>query len=163
MDKILNYINGEHKTPLSEHWIDNYDPSIGKIYSLIPDSDEKDVELAYQAADKAFPIWSNTSKEERSKIMLKIVLKIKEKAKELAIAESVDNGKPVSLAEHVDIPRASSNMEFFATGILTLCVRKPPAKRCSHQLYHKKTNWGGWVYLPLEFTIVFIYGKIAQH
>ena len=134
MDKILNYINGEHKAPLSEHWIDNYDPSIGKIYSLIPDSDEKDVELAYQAADKAFPIWSNTSKEERSKIMLKIALKIKENAKELAIAESVDNGKPVSLAEHVDIPRASSNMEFFATGILHYASE-------SHQLNDVAINY----------------------
>ena len=134
MDKILNYINGEHKAPLSDLWIDNYDPSIGKVYSLIPDSDEKDVELAYQAADKAFPIWSNTSKEDRSKIMLKIALKIKEKAKELAIAESVDNGKPVSLAEHVDIPRASSNMEFFATGILHYASE-------SHQLNDVAINY----------------------
>ena len=134
MDKVLNYINGEHKAPLSELWIDNYDPSIGKVYSLIPDSDEKDVELAYQAADKAFPIWSNTSKEERSKIMLKIALKIKENAKELAIAESVDNGKPVSLAEHVDIPRASSNMEFFATGILHYASE-------SHQLNDVAINY----------------------
>jgi aminomuconate-semialdehyde/2-hydroxymuconate-6-semialdehyde dehydrogenase len=118
MIKILNYINGEIQSPISDQWIANFDPSIGEIYSQIPDSDERDVDLAYQAAAKAFPIWSSTSKEERSRIMLDIALKIKEHAVELALAESVDNGKPVSLANQVDIPRASSNMEFFATGIL---------------------------------------------
>ena len=118
MLKILNYINGESQSPISDQWIDNFDPSIGKIYSQIPDSDEGDVELAYQAAAKAFPVWSSTSKEERSRIMLDIALKIKEHAGELALAESIDNGKPVSLANQVDIPRASSNMEFFATAIL---------------------------------------------
>ena len=118
MLKILNYINGESQSPISDQWIDNFDPSIGEIYSQIPDSDEGDVELAYQAAEKAFPVWSSTSKEERSRIMLDIALKIKEHATELALAESVDNGKPVSLANQVDIPRASSNMEFFATAIL---------------------------------------------
>ncbi len=118
MLKILNYINGESQSPISDQWIDNFDPSIGKIYSQIPDSDEEDVELAYQAAEKAFPVWSSTSKEERSRIMLDIALKIKEHAGELALAESIDNGKPVSLANQVDIPRASSNMEFFATAIL---------------------------------------------
>ena len=46
MLKLLNYIDGEHQPPLSEQWIDNYDPSIGKVYSIIPDSDEKDIELA---------------------------------------------------------------------------------------------------------------------
>ncbi len=118
MLKILNYINGNHHSPASNQWIDNYDPSIGKAYSLIPDSDEKDIELAYKSAKEAFPIWSKTPKEERSRIMLDLAKKIKENSNELALAESIDNGKPVSLAKKIDIPRASSNMEFFATGIL---------------------------------------------
>lgn len=118
MLKIKNYINGELLEPLAKQYIDNYNPSTGKVYSLIPDSDEKDVELATQAALKAFPGWSNTPKDERSHILLKISDLIEKNLDRLAIAESIDNGKPVSLAKTVDIPRAASNFHFYATGIL---------------------------------------------
>jgi aminomuconate-semialdehyde/2-hydroxymuconate-6-semialdehyde dehydrogenase len=118
MQKIKNYINGELIEPVGKQYIDNYNPAIGKVYSLIPDSDEKDVELATQAALKAFPGWSNTPKDERSRIMLKIADLIEKNLDRLAIAESIDNGKPVSLAKAVDIPRAAANFHFYATGIL---------------------------------------------
>ena len=118
MEKMLNYINGELVGPISGSYLDNYNPSIGKVYSQIPDSNEKDVDLAYAAANEAFLGWSNTSKEERSKIMMRIADLIEENLQELAKAESMDNGKPVKLAKHVDIPRAASNMRFFATAIL---------------------------------------------
>ena len=118
MEKILNYINGELVEPINSSYLDNYNPSIGKVYSQIPDSNEKDVDLAYAAANEAFLGWSNTPKEERSKIMMRIADLIEENLVELAKAESIDNGKPVKLATHVDIPRAASNMRFFATAIL---------------------------------------------
>lgn len=118
MQKIKNYINGELIEPVAKQYIDNYNPAIGKVYSLIPDSDEKDVALATEAALKAFPSWSNTPKDERSRIMLKISDLIEKNIDRLAIAESIDNGKPVSLAKAVDIPRAAANFHFYATGIL---------------------------------------------
>jgi aminomuconate-semialdehyde/2-hydroxymuconate-6-semialdehyde dehydrogenase len=118
MQKIKNYINGELIEPIGKQYIDNYNPAIGKVYSLIPDSDERDVELATQAALKAFPAWSNTPKEDRSRILLKISGLIEKNLDRLAIAESVDNGKPVALAKMVDIPRAASNFHFYATAIL---------------------------------------------
>lgn len=118
MQTIKNYINGELVAPLSKQYIDNYNPATGKVYSLIPDSDEKDVNLATDAALAAFSKWSNTPKDERSRIMLKISELIEKNLDRLAIAESTDNGKPVSLAKMVDIPRAASNFHFYATGIL---------------------------------------------
>ncbi len=118
MEKILNYINGELVEPINGSYLDNYNPSIGKVYSQIPDSNEKDVDMAYFAANEAFLGWSNTPKEERSKIMMRISDLIEENLVELAKAESIDNGKPVKLATQVDIPRAASNMRFFATAIL---------------------------------------------
>jgi aminomuconate-semialdehyde/2-hydroxymuconate-6-semialdehyde dehydrogenase len=118
MQKIKNYINGELIEPIGKQYIDNYNPAIGKVYSLIPDSDEKDVEMATEAALKAFPSWSTTPKEERSKIMLRISDLIEQHMERFAVAESVDNGKPVSLARMVDIPRAASNFHFYATAIL---------------------------------------------
>lgn len=118
MIKIENYIDGKLVAPVSNTYIDNYNPSIGEVYSLIPDSDEKDVQLAYEAAKAAFPEWSNTSKEDRYTILNKIANLIDENLEELAKAESIDNGKPLKLAKRVDIPRASANMRFFATAIL---------------------------------------------
>ena len=92
MEKISNYINGELKEPSSGAYLDNYNPATGKVYSLIPDSDEKDVAEAVEAATKAFPAWSTTNKEERSKVLLKIASLIEDNLEELANAESQDNG-----------------------------------------------------------------------
>lgn len=118
MITIQNYINGELVAPQSGNYLDNYNPAIGKVYSQIPDSDEKDILAAQQAASAAEEMWANTPKQERSNIMMRIADLIDQNHEELAKAESVDNGKPLKLASTVDIPRASSNMRFFATGIL---------------------------------------------
>lgn len=118
MEKLKNFINGQFIEPINGQYLDNYEPATGKVYSLIPDSDEKDIELAIQAAEKAFPIWSKMSIEDRSDIMLKIAKGIEDRMDDFVKAESRDNGKPEKLALQVDIPRAVSNFHFFATGIL---------------------------------------------
>ena len=115
--KIQNYINGNYCDPLSGEWLDNYEPATGEIYSQLPNSNAKDVERAYQAAEKAFPTWSNTPIDDRSDILLKISTLIKKNLDVLAQAETRDNGKPLSLSKTVDIPRASSNFKFFAHAI----------------------------------------------
>ncbi|HEY1039892.1 MAG TPA: aldehyde dehydrogenase, partial [Bacteroidia bacterium] len=112
------YINGELLSPKGGQYLDNYDPSRGKVYSYIPDSDETDVELAVAAAKAAFPAWSVTPKDIRSKYLLKIASLIEENLEKLAKAESLDNGKPLHLAKTVDIPRAAANFHFYGTGIL---------------------------------------------
>jgi aminomuconate-semialdehyde/2-hydroxymuconate-6-semialdehyde dehydrogenase len=117
MQKIQNYINGAYCDPEKDSWMDNYDPSRGEVYSKIARSGEQDVANAYKAASEAFPGWSNTTIEERSRILLKIASLIEKKLVPLAEAESKDNGKPLSLAMTVDIPRASSNFRFFANAI----------------------------------------------
>ncbi|HLM00659.1 MAG TPA: aldehyde dehydrogenase [Pyrinomonadaceae bacterium] len=118
MLKIENYIGGELIKPISGAYLDNYNPATGEVYSLIPDSDETDVALAVEAAKKAFPIWSKMSAEQRHDRLMKIVSLIERDSDKLAEAESVDNGKPVSLAKRVDIPRAVSNFKFYATAAL---------------------------------------------
>lgn len=115
--KIQNYINGEFLPPVADRWIENYNPAIGEVYGQIPDSTKEDVEKAVEAAEKAFPSWSNTTLTTRSEILSKIADLIKEKLTFLAESESKDNGKPVSLATQIDIPRAASNFQFFANAI----------------------------------------------
>src|SRR5205814_8615695 len=90
----------------------------GKPYSRVADSDTRDVELAVAAAEKAFPEWSQRPAAERSKILLHIADLIERDLEKLARAESIDTGKPLSLARSLDIPRAASNFRFFATAIL---------------------------------------------
>ncbi|PNQ75318.1 2-hydroxymuconic semialdehyde dehydrogenase [Hanstruepera neustonica] len=114
---IQNYINGGFHNPIQNNWIDNYDPSNGDVYGQIPNSCKEDVENAYIAAKSAFPNWSQTTLEERSRILLKISELIETKLDKLATAESQDNGKPISLAKAIDIPRASSNFRFFGNAI----------------------------------------------
>lgn len=116
--KISNYINGVLSAPVSGDYLDNTDPSTGAVYSHVPDSDERDVEAAYKAAKDAFPEWSRMAKAKRSAIMMKVAVLIRENLDRFAKAESQDNGKPVWLATQVDIPRAASNFEFYATAIL---------------------------------------------
>ena len=120
MIHLQNYINGELVKPVGNTYIDNYNPATGKVFSQIPDGDERDVALAFDAAAQAFPAWSNTSKEERSKLLMKIADLIDLHHEQFARAESQDNGKPIQLARTVDIPRAAANFRFYATGILHL-------------------------------------------
>tara|TARA_B110000091_G_scaffold211651_1_gene256719 strand:+ start:408 stop:1850 length:1443 start_codon:yes stop_codon:yes gene_type:complete len=114
---IKNYINGQFVSPVFGKYLDNYNPAVGEVYGQIPNSSKEDVEKAYEAAAEAFPEWSNTTLEARSKILSKIANLILEKLDFLAEAESKDNGKPISLAKQVDIPRAASNFQFFANAI----------------------------------------------
>ena len=112
MDKILNYIDGKLVEPISGNYLDNYNPSTGKIYSLIPDSDKLDINRAVMAAKIAFVTWSKTPKQERSNILMKLADTIEKYSDDLIKAESKDNGKPESLAARVDIPRAPANIRF---------------------------------------------------
>lgn len=118
MQKINNYINGQLQAPVSRGYLDNLDPAEGKVYSLAPDSDAEDVKLAVDAASKAFPDWSSMQVEKRSSLLMKLADLVDRDREKLAYAESVDTGKPLSLARSLDIPRASANIRFFATGAI---------------------------------------------
>jgi aminomuconate-semialdehyde/2-hydroxymuconate-6-semialdehyde dehydrogenase len=118
MEKILNYINGVLTEPFNGTFLDNINPAEGRAYSLIPDSGNKDVNHAVEAAKRAFVKWSATPAQERSAILIKIADLIDRDLDQLALAESIDQGKPVKLAKVVDIPRASANLRFYATAIL---------------------------------------------
>lgn len=118
MEKLKNFIGGEYVEPTKGEYIDNYEPATGEVYCQIPNSTEEDVLKAVEAAEKAYPIWSGMSAEERSKIMVRLSEGIERRMDEFVAAESRDNGKPLSLAAHVDIPRAVSNFHFFATAIV---------------------------------------------
>lgn len=114
MEKLLNYINGQLVAPESNQWMDDIEPATGQCYAQIPLSRESDLAKAVEAANNAFPEWSNCGHETRSEWLLKISDAIEKHMDAFVTAESKDNGKPEKLARAVDIPRASTNFRFFA-------------------------------------------------
>ena len=118
MSTIENYIGGELVRSVAGRYLDNFDPSTGDVYSHVPDSDVDDVNLAVESARKAFPDWSQISAEARHDVLMRVSQLIEENLDELAAAESIDNGKPLTLAKSVDIPRAVSNFKFYATSAM---------------------------------------------
>ena len=115
---LENFIDGLFIAPLDGLFTDNINPSTGKVYGQVPESNEKDVQLAVKAAKKAFADWSIMPSEKRFILLNKIAELIDEHDEELAVAESTDSGKPLWLSKKMDIPRASSNFRFFATALL---------------------------------------------
>lgn len=115
---LENYIGGNLIGPLSGKFIDDVNPATGEVYAQVPDSNERDVEAAVHAATAAFESWANSPVEDRFRILNRIADLIDENLELLALTETNDNGKPLWLSRKVDIPRASANFRFFATGIM---------------------------------------------
>jgi aminomuconate-semialdehyde/2-hydroxymuconate-6-semialdehyde dehydrogenase len=116
--QIKNFINGEFVPPRSAAYFDDINPATAEVIATIPDSDDRDVDDAVRAAKAAFPAWSRTSAAERSNLLLKLAGLLEPNLDDLARLESIDNGKAISLAKRLDIPRAVANFRFFATAIL---------------------------------------------
>lgn len=131
---LENYIGGNLIAPLSGKFMDGINPATGEVFCQIPDSDERDIEAAVLAAEKALPAWSVTPVEERFKVLNRIAELIDANLDELALAETNDNGKPYWLSKKVDIPRASANFRFFATGIMHFASE-------SHHMEDKAVNY----------------------
>jgi len=118
MEQLLNLIDGKSQPAVGGTWIDVHAPATGQVYAQLPDSDQRDVDAATEAAHRAFPAWNALGREGRSAALLRLAQLIENDLEGFAADESRDNGKPISLARRVDIPRAVANFRFFATAIL---------------------------------------------
>jgi aminomuconate-semialdehyde/2-hydroxymuconate-6-semialdehyde dehydrogenase len=116
--RLRNFIGGQFQEPHSGAWLDDLNPATEEVIARIPDSDERDVADAVAAAKEAFPAWSRTPAAERSRLLQRLADLVEKNLDELARTESLDNGKTLSLARRLDIPRAVANFRFFATAIL---------------------------------------------
>ena len=115
--EVLNLIQGKHVSAKGGEWLDIINPSEGKVYGRIPRSGAEDVSMAVESAEKAFKCWAATPISVRSECLTRLADLVAQNADLLAKAESTDNGKPVSLANSVDIPRAESNLRFYSSAI----------------------------------------------
>lgn len=116
--KLRNYIGGAFEDPATGEYLPVVEPATGVVFAQVARSGAADVEAAVNKAREAFPGWSSTPREARSRYLLRLAELIEARIDALAEAESKDNGKPLALARRVDIPRAAANFRFFATAIL---------------------------------------------
>jgi len=113
MEQLTNFINGKFMQPKTEEYLDVFEPATGQVYSKVPNSSSTDIDVAFQAANAAFPGWSELTVTDRSQYLHKIAELLEHQLDDFANYESRDTGKPVTLAQSVDIPRAIANFRFF--------------------------------------------------
>src|SRR2546423_14752144 len=104
--KLENFIAGTFVPPRSGAYLDDINPATEEVIAQIPDSDSQDIDDAVQAARAAFPAWSRTPANDRARLLLKLADLIERELDDLARTESLDNGKSISLARMLDIPRS---------------------------------------------------------
>lgn len=109
-----NFIGGKTVAPVKGEYFESISPIDGKAFTKVARSTKEDVELALDAAHKAFTTWSKTSAAERSNIMLKIADVMEKNLDYLASVETVDNGKPVRETRAADLPLAIDHFRYFA-------------------------------------------------
>jgi aldehyde dehydrogenase len=109
-----NFIGGRFTAPVNGAYFQVISPVDGKVFSEVARSDGEDVELALDAAHRAFPAWSRTSVTERSNMMLRIADRIEANLEYLAAVETIDNGKPVRETIAADLALVVDHFRYFA-------------------------------------------------
>lgn len=107
--RLQNFIGNQFSAYSGiEQWIESLNPSSGDVLAHVPRSTPTDVERAVDAAARAFPTWSQTSRSERSNFLQQIAAILSENKELFAVWESIDQGKTLSRAR-VEVDRAISN------------------------------------------------------
>ncbi|MGY8988329.1 MAG: aldehyde dehydrogenase family protein [Flavobacteriales bacterium] len=113
-DKYNLFIDGEFVKPLSKKYFKTINPATNESISEIAEANEKDIDLAVKSARKAFKSWSKLDPKERAKYIFRIARMIQERAKEFAVIESIDGGKPIRESRDIDIPLAANHFFYYA-------------------------------------------------
>jgi acyl-CoA reductase-like NAD-dependent aldehyde dehydrogenase len=109
------FINGEFADPVSGHSFKTISPATEEVLAEVGEASAEDVDLAVKAARRAYTrVWSRMSGRERSKYLFRIARIIQERSRELAVLESLDNGKPIKESRDVDIPLVASWFFYYA-------------------------------------------------
>ncbi len=159
--RIENWIDGRLAPAAGDEWLDDVDPATGAVIAAVASSDERDVAAAAAAAERAFPAWSATAAAERSRILLRLADLIERDAEALARAETLDTGKPISLARSLDIPRAAQNFRFFATAILHTASEAHPTDLAALNYTLRRPRGVAGLISPWNLPLYLLSWKIA--
>lgn len=109
------FIGGKFVAPSNNKYFPSHNPATGKILAEIAEANGKDVDLAVKAARKAYSsIWSKMSGKERGRYLFRIARLIQERAREFAVLETLDNGKPIRESRDMDIPLVAAHFFYYA-------------------------------------------------
>lgn len=112
--RLSHLIGGDARPAREGAWLEVFEPATGAVFAHCPEGDAGDVEAAVAAAEAAFPAWSALPASERAAWLNRLADALEARLEDFARAESRDAGKPLALARSLDIPRAASNLRFFA-------------------------------------------------
>ena len=113
-EKYDLFINGAFVKPNSKKYFDTINPATDEVIAKIAEANKKDIDLAVKSARIAFKSWSKLTAKERGKYIFRIARMIQERAKEFAVIESMDGGKPIRESINVDIPLAANHFFYYA-------------------------------------------------
>lgn len=108
------YIDGNFIKPVKGKYFDTINPSNDQKLARVAEATHEDVDIAVKAARKAFKSWSNLPGRERGKYVFRIARLIQERAREFAVLESMDGGKPIRESRDIDIPLAANHFFYYA-------------------------------------------------
>ena len=156
-----NYIGGEWLAPTKGDYFNNISPVTGQVVCKIARGTAEDIELALDAAHKAKDAWGKTSATERANILLKMADRMEANLDLIAMAETIDNGKPIRETTHADIPLAIDHFRYFAG-----CVRAQEGSisEIDHDTiayhFHEPLGVVGQI-IPWNFPILMAVWKLA--
>jgi aldehyde dehydrogenase len=159
--KYDNYIGGKWVAPAEGKYFDNVSPVTGKNFCQVARSTEKDINLALDAAHAAREAWGKTSYAARAIILNKIADTMEANLEAIAIAETIDNGKPLRETTYVDIPLAIDHFRYFAG-----CIRAQEGSVCEVDEttvayhFHEPLGVVGQI-IPWNFPILMAVWKLA--
>ncbi len=156
-----NYIGGQWVAPIDGKYFENISPIDGQVFTSIPRSNDKDINAALDAAHKAKTAWGRTSTTDRANILMKIADRMEANLLQLAVAETIDNGKPLRETMAADLPLAIDHFRYFAS-----CVRAQEGSigEIDHDTmayhFHEPLGVVGQI-IPWNFPILMAVWKLA--
>jgi aldehyde dehydrogenase len=160
-ERYDNFINGEWVAPVKGQYFDNVSPIDGQSFTKVARSTKEDIELALDAAEKAFPKWSKMAAADRSNILIKVADIMEKNLAYLAAVETVDNGKPIRETMAADLPLAIDHFRYFAG-----CLRAEEGSLSEHDentlsiQLHEPIGVVGQI-IPWNFPILMATWKLA--
>lgn len=108
------FINGKFVQPKSNNYFWSVNPANEEKISEIAEGNAEDIDIAVKSARTAFGKWSKINPKERGKYLFRIARLIQERAREFAVIESMDGGKPIKESRDIDIPLAAAHFFYYA-------------------------------------------------
>ena len=160
-EKYDNYINNKWVKPADGKYFENITPISGKPFCEVARSNEKDINLALDAAHAAKDSWGKTSATDRANILLKIADRMEQNLETISLAETIDNGKPIRECMAADIPLAIDHFRYFASAVR---AQEGSIGEIDHETmayhFHEPLGVVGQI-IPWNFPILMAVWKLA--